>query len=103
MGPILGSILLLASTTATVGQGALLLTVFSAGLAVPFLLIAAGIGSASRAIQHFSRVLSVISVVGGIFLIALGVLLFLNKMTLLIAYAYRALDFINYDRLLDYL
>lgn len=103
VGPILGSILLLASTSATALKGALLLTIFSLGLAIPFLLIALGIGSASRYIAKASRYLNIISVVGGIFLIMLGVILFTNNMGLLIAYGYRAFRFINYERLLDYL
>jgi cytochrome c-type biogenesis protein len=103
VGPILGSILLLAATSATVSQGAILLTIFSAGLAIPFLAIAFGIGSAARYIAKFSKLLNVVSIIGGVFLVLLGILLFTNKMALLISYGYRLFDFINYDRLLDYL
>ncbi|MBU6415487.1 cytochrome c biogenesis protein CcdA, partial [Patescibacteria group bacterium] len=103
VGPILGSILLLASTSTTALQGAFLLTIFSAGLAIPFLLIAAGIGSSSRYIQSISPYLSVISVIGGIFLIILGVLLVTEKIGVLISHSYGLFRFINYDRLLDYL
>ncbi|MBI4085062.1 MAG: sulfite exporter TauE/SafE family protein [Candidatus Liptonbacteria bacterium] len=103
VGPILGSILLLASTTTTAIQGAFLLSVFSLGLAIPFLAVALGVGSASKYIAKLSKLLSVISVIGGIFLIGLGILLFTNKMTLLIYYGYQFFDFINYDALIDYL
>lgn len=103
VGPILGSILLLASTSTSALQGALMLTIFSAGLAVPFLLIAIGIGSASRNIQNISKYLNAVSIVGGVFLIFLGVLLVSGNIGLLISYGYRLLQFINYDRLLDYL
>ena len=103
VGPILGSILLLAGTSATAGQGALLLSVFSLGLAVPFLAIAAGIGSAARFIERFSSALKVISVIGGLFLICLGILLLTNNMALLISSGYRLFRFIEYERLLDYL
>ena len=103
VGPILGSILLLASTSTSALQGALMLTIFSAGLAVPFLLIAIGIGSASRHIQNISKYLNIISIIGGIFLIALGLLLVSGNIGLLISQAYRLLQFINYDRLLNYL
>jgi len=103
VGPILGSVLLLASTTTTAIQGALLLSVFSLGLAIPFLAIALGVGSAAKYIAKLSKLLSAISIIGGIFLIGLGILLFTNKMTLLISYGYQFFDFINYDRLLDYL
>lgn len=103
VGPILGSILTLAAASATVGQGALLLSVFSLGLAIPFLVIAAGIGSASTHIAKLSKYLRIVSIIGGVFLIFLGILLFTNKMGIWIAYFYQFFNFINYDRLLDYL
>lgn len=103
VGPILGSILLVASTSTTALQGTALLTVFSAGLAVPFLLIALGISSAAKFIGKVSGFLNVVSVIGGIFLIFLGVLLLTGKMAFLVSWGYRLFQFINYDRLLDYL
>lgn len=103
VGPILGSILTLAAASATVGQGAFLLSVFSLGLAAPFLIIAVGIGSASNYISKLSKYLNVISIIGGLFLIFLGILLFTNKLGVWIAYFYQRFNFINYDRLLDYL
>ncbi|MBI4193347.1 MAG: sulfite exporter TauE/SafE family protein [Candidatus Colwellbacteria bacterium] len=103
VGPILGSILLLASTSTTALQGGLLLTVFSAGLAVPFLLTAVAVGHASRYIANLSRFLNVVSVVGGIFLIGLGLLLLTGNVGLLISWGYRLLEFVNYDALLNYL
>ncbi|MEK9148086.1 MAG: cytochrome c biogenesis protein CcdA [Patescibacteria group bacterium] len=103
VGPILGSILLLASTTTTALKGAVLLSVFSLGLAVPFLAIAAGIGQASQFIERRTRYLHVVSVIGGILLIFLGILLLTDRMDLLIYYGYRFFRFIEYERLLDYL
>ncbi|MBI2025592.1 sulfite exporter TauE/SafE family protein [Candidatus Kaiserbacteria bacterium] len=103
VGPILGSILFLAGSAATALYGALLLAVFSAGLAVPFLAIALGIGSASRHLAKLSASLSVVSVVGGVFLVVLGILLVTDNMALLILYGFQLFRFINYDRILDYL
>lgn len=103
IGPILGSILILASSTATVGQGAFLLTVFSLGLAVPFLIVAAAVGPATQAIRRFGRVLRASSIVGGLLLILLGVLLLTNNFGVWISWFYQVFDFINYDRLLDFL
>lgn len=103
VGPVLGSILLLASTSTSALQGGLLLTVFSAGLAIPFLLIALGIGSASRYIQNISKYLNLVSVIGGIFLIFLGMLLLTDNIGLLISWGYQLFQFINYDKLLDFL
>lgn len=103
VGPILGSVLLLASTSTTALQGGLMLAVFSMGLAIPFLLIALGIGSASRYIQNISKYLNFVSVIGGIFLIFLGILLLTDNIGLLISWGYQLFQFINYDKLLDYL
>lgn len=103
VGPILGSILTLAAASTTAFQGAFLLGVFSLGLAVPFLVIAAGFGSASAHIAKLGKLLNIISIIGGLFLIFLGILLFTNKLGIWIAYFYQWFDFINYDRLLDYL
>ncbi len=103
VGPILGSILLIASTSTTALQGAAFLTIFSAGLAVPFLLIAAGIGSASHYIEKLAPYLKFVSVIGGILLIFLGILLLTGNMALLISWGYHLFRFIEYERLLDYL
>lgn len=103
VGPILGAILTLAASSATVGSGAILLTIFSAGLAVPFLLIALGVGSATARIKKISQHLSTISFVGGMFLVFLGILLLTNNLNAWISFFYRTFNFINYDRLLDYL
>lgn len=100
VGPVLGSILLLASASATVASGAVLLAVFSLGLAVPFLLIAAGIGSVGG---FFGKVSKYLNVIGGLFLIFLGYLLVTNQFAVWLSYAYRIFDFIDYDKLLDYL
>lgn len=103
VGPILGSILTLAAASATAEQGAFLLSVFSLGLAVPFLIIATGIGFASEHIAKLSKYLNMVSIIGGVFLIFLGSLLLTNSLGVWIAYFYQWFDFINYDRLLDYL
>lgn len=103
VGPILGSILTLAAAGGTVGQGALLLSVFSLGLAIPFLVIALSISSASAYLNRVSKYLNVVSAIGGVFLIFLGVLLLTDKLGIWISYFYRLFDFINYDRLLNYL
>lgn len=103
VGPILGSILFLASTSQTVLAGTFLLFIFSLGLALPFLAIALGMSSASKFIAKISRHLNIISLIGGAFLVGLGILLFLNRTDILISYSYRLLRFINYERILDYL
>ena len=103
VGPILGSILFLASTSNTVAEGSLMLFVFSLGLAIPFLLIALGIGSASKYILRISPYLKIFSTVGGVFLILIGMLLMSNRIGFLIGYGYRLFQFINYEGFLKYL
>ncbi|PIR74788.1 MAG: cytochrome C biogenesis protein [Candidatus Magasanikbacteria bacterium CG10_big_fil_rev_8_21_14_0_10_47_10] len=103
VGPVLGSILALAATTTTIWQGAFLLTIFSLGLAVPFLLIAAGIGSVAHRLTKLEKYLKWVSIVGGIFLVFVGVLLLTNRLAAWIGYSYQWLEFLNYDTLLEYL
>lgn len=75
VGPLLGSILILAADSATVLQGGLLLVLFSLGLAIPFLLTALLLGRAFSAFGRLSRVLKVVNIIAGVFLIGLGGLL----------------------------
>jgi cytochrome c-type biogenesis protein len=103
VGPILASILLLASATSTALQGAFLLFIFSLGLAIPFLLIALGIGSAARHIAKITKYLNWVSMIGGVFLIFLGILLLTNNTALLISWGYRLFEFINYEELTNFL
>lgn len=103
VGPILGSVLLLAGTSATAVQGGFLLAVFSLGLAIPFLIIALLFSRATRYIDSISKYLKWVSIIGGVFLILLGALLVTDNFGLTIQYGYELLDFINYDRLLDFL
>jgi cytochrome c-type biogenesis protein len=104
IGPILGSVLLLASSTATVFQGAFLLAVFSFGLAVPFLLIALGVGTFSEHfVANIQKYLNPISMAGGVFLVVIGVLLFTDNFTIWVEYFYRAFGFLQYPRLFEYL
>ena len=103
VGPILGSILLLAGTSGTAFTGGIMLTVFSTGLAIPFLLIALAFSKATAYIDRISKYLKAVSVIGGIFLILLGLLLATDNFGLTIQYGYELFDFINYEGLLDYL
>ena len=103
IGPVLGSILLLASTSATVINGASLLAVFSFGLAVPFLAVALGIGSAANYLNKFGGYLKIVSIVGGALLVLIGILLITNSFGAWIGIIYKLFNFIGYERLLDYL
>ena len=74
VGPALGAILGLASTQAGTAQGGLLLAVYSAGLALPFLASAIAFNAASRAFGFFKRHYAAIQVASGLVLVAMGVL-----------------------------
>ena len=86
VGPILGAILGLAAAQNSVSQGILLLTVYSLGLAVPFLLAALGIERFMKFYGGFRRHMHAVEIASGGLLMALGLLLVLGKFTLLARY-----------------
>lgn len=92
VGPTLGSILTAASVQGTVGQGAVLLASYSAGLAVPFLLTAVAFTRATTAFRWLRDRWTVVTAVSGIVLIAMGVLLLSGELTQLNIEAQRVLD-----------
>jgi cytochrome c-type biogenesis protein len=92
VGPTLGTILTAASVQDTVGQGAVLLLFYSAGLAVPFLLTAVAFTRATGAFRWLRDRYLIITAVSGAVLIAMGVLLFTGELTTLNVKAQEALD-----------
>jgi cytochrome c-type biogenesis protein len=81
IGPILATVLALAAASDTVARGVLLLAAYSAGLAVPFLLTALGIGQFLRFYKRFRSYLHAVEVFSGALLLFVGGLIFLNKLT----------------------
>src|SRR3984957_3609935 len=81
IGPILASVLAVAATKDTVGEGIFLLACYSAGLAIPFLITALGIGGFLRFYQKFRRHLHTVEVFSGALLLIVGTLIFLNRLT----------------------
>jgi cytochrome c-type biogenesis protein len=81
IGPILATVLALAATSDTVSRGVLLLAIYSAGLAVPFLLTALGISQFMRFYKNFRKYLHVVEVASGVLLLFIGGLVFINKLT----------------------
>jgi cytochrome c-type biogenesis protein len=75
IGPTLGAILGAAATTNSAGRGAFLLAVYSAGLAIPFLLTALAFSQMTTAFAVVKRHYQAIVAVGGLILIAMGVLI----------------------------
>ena len=85
IGPILATVLALAATSDTVSRGVLLLAVYSAGLAVPFLLTALGLSQFLRYYQNFRKHLHAVEHFSGALLLFVGGLVFFNKLTWLSA------------------
>lgn len=81
IGPILATVLALAAASDTIARGVLLLAVYSAGLAIPFLLTALGIGLFLKFYQNFRKHLHAVELFSGALLLFVGGLVFFNKLT----------------------
>jgi cytochrome c-type biogenesis protein len=81
IGPILATVLALAAASDTIARGVLLLAVYSAGLAVPFLLTALGIGQFLGFYQRFRKHLHAVELFSGALLLFVGGLVFVNRLT----------------------
>ena len=99
IGPTLTAILNAAAVKETVGQGGVLLAVYSAGLAVPFLLSAVAFNRAATVFRWLRDRWTIITAVSGVILIAMGVLIFTGEMTQLNVEAQRLLDKLGLDAL----
>ncbi len=85
IGPILGGIIGLASTTASVASGTVLLLAYAAGLAVPFLAVAMGATWVARRLGWVGRHHRAVSLVSGTLLVVLGFLMATNLLARLAA------------------
>jgi cytochrome c-type biogenesis protein len=101
-GPILGAILTTAAQRSGVGGGAFLLLAYSAGLAVPFLLSALAFEKLAGAFRWLRDHYTVITVISGAILIAVGVLVFEHEMTRLAADARNIADDIGLGPILKF-
>ena len=87
VGPILGAILSLAGTADTVSRGIGLLTAYSAGLGVPFILSAIALGVFLRFFKRYRPFIPIVERTAGVILIVVGVLVFTNYYIVLNAWA----------------
>ncbi|MEA2059588.1 MAG: cytochrome c biogenesis protein CcdA [Thermodesulfobacteriota bacterium] len=85
IGPMLGSILILAGSQDTVLKGIVLLSIYSAGLALPFILISFFVTRLVEIMKKAKKTLFYVNKVSGALLIILGVLLITDKFRLLAA------------------
>jgi cytochrome c-type biogenesis protein len=89
VGPILGSILLLASTAAEVTRGIILLSVYSLGLALPFFLSALAVPAFLQILGRVAGYLRAMEVAGGVLMLVVGLLIFTGSFTILNSYLLR--------------
>ena len=83
VGPVLGAILTLAINGGSLSLGASLLSAYSAGLAIPFLVAALGIGWVSNTLRRYGKVMRIAEIVMGVVLIIVGVMLFTGIFSLI--------------------
>lgn len=76
VGPVLGTILTFAVNGGSLSFGAALLSAYSAGLAIPFLVAALGIGWVSATLRKYAAVMRYVEIVMGVVLVIVGLLLF---------------------------
>ena len=95
IGPILGSILALASTEDTILRATILLSFYSLGLAIPFVLSGYLIQRFLVFSRNFKKNIQLVSKIGGITLLITGVLILTNKLQILGYYILNAFPFLQ--------
>ena len=101
LGPILGTILILAGTTGTALSGASLLAVYSFGLAFPFFLVAFLYGSTFTYVAKLQTYLPLISKIGAFMIIFIGILLIIGQFGVLNSWAQYTFDIFGIGMLPD--
>ena len=86
IGPVLGSILVYASTAHSVTSGVLLLSAYSLGLGIPFLITSLAVNTAISFFSKMQRFMRVASVFSGAVLVAAGIMLFTGTLDMLSRY-----------------
>jgi cytochrome c-type biogenesis protein len=83
VGPVLGGILMLAMNSQTAYQGASLLAVYSLGVGLPFIAIGAAFDSLTPLLKRIRRFSGIFYIVSALLLIAIGILILTDKLSLL--------------------
>ncbi len=89
IGATLGAILTLGVSQETVGQAMWLSSGYSLGLGIPFLILALGLNQATGWVRKMSRYARLFKIISGILIIAIGVLLLTNWMSLIAIWAFK--------------
>jgi len=95
IGPVLGAVLVLAGDSSTVFEGSVQLAAFSAGLAIPFIAAGALFTRAMGAFRRLRDHYTVIQIVSGAVLVAVGLLLFFERFYVLRIYINRAVQWLG--------
>ena len=95
IGPILGSILVLAATEESINKGILLLIFYSFGLAVPFILSGYLMQKFLIFSKNFKKNINLISKLGGIILLITGILILTNQLQALGYYLLKMFPFLQ--------
>jgi len=95
IGPILGSILVLASTEDSLGKGILLLSFYSIGLAIPFILSGYLMQKFLIFSKNFKKNINKVTKIGGIILLVTGILIITNQLQALGYYLLDILPFLQ--------
>ena len=95
IGPILGSILVLAATEESLNKGILLLSFYSLGLAIPFILSGYLIQKFLIFSKSFKKNIILVSKVGGIILLITGILILTNQLQALGYYLLNIFPFLQ--------
>lgn len=97
IGATLGAILTMGLSQQTVGQAMWLASGYSLGLGIPFLAMALGLERASGWIKRMRPYQKYFKIASGVFIIAIGVLLLTNTMTLIAIWAFKNGLFIDFS------
>jgi len=82
-GPVLGSILFMASIDSSVLEGGILLLIYSIGMAIPFVLTALFISKFTILLSRYEKALKIIPLIGGGVLVVFGILIFFDKLVVI--------------------
>ena len=94
IGPVLGSIIALSATEATVSRGVLLLSSYSLGLAIPFILSGYFMNQFLISKKGFGKYYGIVTKTGGIILLITGILIFTNQIQVISYYILTTFPFL---------
>ena len=103
LGPVLGTILVLAGTSGSALSGAYLLFVYAMGLGIPFMIVAVLYGTTLGYVRASARYLPLISRVGAILVIIIGVLMVIGQFGTIASVGFDIYRIPGFERLLDFM